>query len=94
MLSLGLTGLYVEECSSVNEVEDRLSELMQSDAQAVIVDEYYRDRFSEFFENRLARHAGLPLIIFCPSFEEEDPGTEAYINSIVKPAVGFEIRLD
>lgn len=94
VLSLGLTGVDVEECISVDAVEDRLNALMQSNAQVVIVDEVYRDKFSEFFANRLARHSGLPLIIFCPAFEEEDAGTAAYINSIVKPAVGFEIRLD
>lgn len=94
VLSLGLTGVDVEQCTSVDEVEDRLSELMQGEAQVVIVDEYYRSRFSEFFQGRLSRHSGLPLIIYCPAFEDEDPGTEAYINSIVKPAVGFEIRLD
>jgi vacuolar-type H+-ATPase subunit F/Vma7 len=93
-LQLGLTGLRVVEAQSVEEVEKQLAELMESDAQVVIVDERYRDQFSEWFSLRLARHSGLPLIIFVPSFEEEDAGTDAYINAILKPAVGFEIRLD
>jgi len=94
VLTLALTGVPVEELTDVKAVEDRLIDLMDSDIDAVIVDEFFRDKFSEFFENRLARHSGLPLIIFCPSFEEAEATTDAYINSIVKPAVGFEIRLD
>ena len=93
-LSLGLTGVPVEEIDQVDVVEDRMVELMESDTDMLIVDEHFRDHFSEFFQNRLARHAGLPLIIFCPSFEEEEANTDQYINAILKPAVGFEIRLD
>jgi len=93
-IELGLTGVPVEETADPKVVEQRLVELLDSDAQVVIVDEVFRGRFSEWFNNRLARHAGLPMIIFCPAFAEEDAGTNAYINAIVKPAVGFEIRLD
>ena len=93
-LQVGLTGVPVEEMYDVETVENRLAELMSSDTEVVIVNEEFRDQFSEWFQGRLARHNGLPLIIFCPSFSEEDAGTLAYINAIVKPAVGFEIRLD
>ena len=93
-LQIGLTGVPVEEVYDVEAVEIRLSDLMDSDAEVVIVNEEFRSQFSEWFQGRLARHNRLPLIIFCPSFEEEDAGTLAYINAIVKPAVGFEIRLD
>lgn len=93
-LQIGLTGVPVEEVYDVETVESRLSELMDSDAQVVIVNEEFRYQFSEWFQGRMDRHNRLPLIIFCPSFEEEDAGTLAYINAIVKPAVGFEIRLD
>ncbi len=93
-LQVGLTGVPVEEVYDVETVENRLMELMGSDAEVLIVNEEFRSQFSEWFQGRLARHSGLPLIIFCPSFEEEDAGTLAYINAIVKPAVGFEIRLD
>lgn len=94
-LTLGLTGVPVEESADVREVEKRLTELMETkSAQVVIVNEEYRDKFSEWFSNRLQKHGGVPLIIFAPGFEQEDAGTDAYINAIVKPAVGFEIRLD
>jgi len=93
-LQLGLTGVPVFEAQDVKTAEKHLSDLLDSDAQVVIVDESFRHEFSEFFAGRLARHSGLPLVIFLPAFEEEDAGTEAYINAIVKPAVGFEIRLD
>jgi len=93
-LELGLTGVPVHEVTKVEEVEDLLVDLLESDAQVVIVDERFRDQFSEWMANRLRQHSGLPLVIFCPSFAEEEAGTDAYIISIVKPAIGFEIRLD
>ena len=93
-LQVGLTGVPVEQVTSVDAVENRLAELMESDTQVVIVNEEFRDQFSEWFQMRLAKHNRLPLIIFCPSFENEEAGTLEYINSIVRPAVGFEIRLD
>ncbi|MBI2435032.1 MAG: hypothetical protein HYV26_19425 [Candidatus Hydrogenedentes bacterium] len=93
-LQLGLTGLPVHEVNEIGAVETMLTDLMESEAQVLIVDERFRGQFSEWFSNRLARHSGLPLIIFVPSFGEEDAGTDAYINAILKPAVGFEIRLD
>ncbi len=93
-LQLGLAGVPVEEVFSAETVENRLADLMASDTSVVIVNEEFRDQFSEWFQMRLAKHNTLPLIIFCPSFENEDAGTLEYINAIVKPAVGFEIRLD
>lgn len=93
-LQLGLTGLRVQETANVAEVEKVLADLIDSDAQVVIVDEHYRREFSEWMTHRIGRHTGLPLIIFVPGFEAEDAGTDAYINAILKPAVGFEIRLD
>ena len=93
-LQLGLTGLKVHETQDPAAVEKLLGELLESDTHVVIVDEAFRNAFSEWFDMKLARHSGLPLVIFVPSFNEEDPGTDAYINAILKPAVGFEIRLD
>jgi len=93
-LTLGLTGIRVYEATDTDEVENLLADLLDSAARAVIVDEYFRDQFSEWMNNRLRQHTGLPLVLFCPRFTEEDAGTDAYIISIVKPAIGFEIRLD
>ena len=93
-LELGLTGVPVQEVAQIEDVENLLLDLLDGDAQVVILDESYREQFSEWMANRLRQHAGLPLVIYCPSFAEEDANTDTYINSIVKPAVGFEIRLD
>ena len=93
-LSLALTGITVEELHDVKDAEKRLVELLDSQHEVVIADERYRDELSEWFQLRMQRHSGLPILIFCPTFDEEDAGTDAYINAIVKPAVGFEIRLD
>ena len=93
-LELGLTGITVEEIHDAQEVEERLVELIDGDAELVIVEESYRSHFSDWFTTRLARHNKLPLVIFCPSFTDEDADSVAYIGGIVKSAVGFEIRLD
>jgi len=94
-LQIGLSGVIVRTAADAQEAETLLAkEIEEADAALVIVDEGYRASFSEWFNTKLSRHNKLPLVIFCPAFAEEDPGTDAYINSIVKPAVGFEIRLD
>jgi vacuolar-type H+-ATPase subunit F/Vma7 len=93
-LELGLTGIAVEEIQEIADVEARLTDLIESDAQLIIVEERYRNQFSEWFAARLAKHNKLPLVIFCPSFSDEDADSAAYIGGIVKSAVGFEIRLD
>lgn len=94
-IALGLTGMPVEVLEDIKDVEQRLSDLIENqNVEVVVLDEAYRGEFSEWFNMRLSRHSGTPLLIFCPAFDEEDAGTDAYINSIVKPAVGFEIRLD
>lgn len=94
-LQVGLAGVNVRPAANAQEAETLLAkEIEEGDAQLVIVDESYRTGFSDWFQTKLSRHNKLPLVIFCPAFAEEDPGTDAYINSIVKPAVGFEIRLD
>jgi hypothetical protein len=84
----------VHEVTAIDEVETLIADLLDSETRVVIVDDRFRDRFSEWLANRLRQHSGLPLVIFCPIFTEEEAGTEAYINSIVRPAIGFEIRLD
>jgi len=84
----------VKTAANAAEAEALLTAELEGDAQLVIVDEAYRSEFSEWFSAKLAKHNRLPLVIFCPAFADEDPGTDAYINPIVKPAVGFEIRLD
>lgn len=93
-LQVGLAGVCVKTAANAAEAEALLTAELEGDAELVIVDEAYRGEFSEWFTAKLAKHNRLPLVIYCPAFAEEDPGTDAYINSIVKPAVGFEIRLD
>lgn len=93
-LQVGLTGVPVEEILDAREAEKRIAELLDSDCQVVIVEDGLREKFSEWFHARLARHSKLPLVIFCPTFSGAEADTSAYINNIVRPAVGFEIRLD
>ncbi|MDP7639396.1 MAG: V-type ATP synthase subunit F [Candidatus Hydrogenedentes bacterium] len=92
-LNLALTGVRVEEITDIHEVESRFEALMQDELDVLIVDDRYREDFSERFQERLRRHSGEPLIVFCPHFDEEDSDVDAYLSSVIKPAVGFEIRL-
>jgi vacuolar-type H+-ATPase subunit F/Vma7 len=92
-LNLALTGIPVEEISDAHDAEKRLEQLMQDGLDVLILDERYRDDFSNRMNDRLAKHKGEPLLVFCPPFDEEDSDVDAYLSSIIKPAVGFEIRL-
>ncbi len=92
-LNLGLTGVTVEEPSNAKEAEARCDALLQDGLDVLIIEERLRDAFSERMRDRLARHVGEPLIVYCPAFDEEDTDVDSYLSSIIKPAVGFEIRL-
>ena len=93
-LNLQLTGVNVEEPADVKEAEARFDELLAADdVDVLIIEEKLRDAFGFRAIERLAQHSGDPLIVFCPAFDEEDSDVDAYLSSIIKPAVGFEIRL-
>ncbi len=92
-LNLALTGIRVDEVRDARDAEKRLDELLSGASDVLIVDERFRGGFSERMKDRLLRHKGTPLIVYCPPFEEEDSDVDAYMSSIIKPAVGFEIRL-
>ena len=92
-LNLILTGIKVEEPADGNEAESRLDDLLESDLDVLIIEEKLRDSFSVRTNERLKEHTGKPLIVICPAFDEEDSDVDAYLSSIIKPAVGFEIRL-
>jgi len=93
-LKLMLAGIRVERTRDARSAEGRLDELLESDAGVVIVQEEFRDQFSEFFTERLRRHKGLPLVVYCPAFEDDDSNVDAYLSAVLKPAIGYEIRLE
>lgn len=94
-LNLDLTGVQVEHVKDVAEVEKRAREMMEKGAtQVLIIEEGFRAEFSDIFKDHLKRHHGEPLIVFCPVFEQEESNVDEYLSSIIRPAVGFEIRLE
>lgn len=93
-IMLALTGIHVEEVRDVSEAEEALDSYLESDVEFVIVQEKFRDAFSGWFKDRLLAHRGLPLVVFCPDFENEDPEVDEYLASVIRPAVGYEIRLE
>lgn len=92
-LNLMLTGITVEEVSDVKTAESRIDSLLQSDLDVLVIEEKLREELSNRLQSRLKDHSGAPLIVYCPAFDEEDSDVDAYLSSIIKPAVGFEIRL-
>ena len=93
-LNLALTGINVRQVADVQSAEDMLRDLLESDTDVVIVQESFREGFSERFINTLAKHKGSPLLVYCPMFEEEDADVDAYLSAVLKPAIGYEIRLE
>jgi vacuolar-type H+-ATPase subunit F/Vma7 len=92
-LNLVLTGVTVEEPATSKDAEARLEELLSGDVDVLIIEEKLREAFGTRAQERLTNHSGDPLIVYCPAFDEEDSDVDAYLSSIIKPAVGFEIRL-
>ena len=92
-LNLQLAGIHVEEISDLREAERRCADAIDERPDVLILEESFRTRFSDRMQDRLARHKGAPLIVFCPAFEAAETDVDAYLSAIIKPAVGFEIRL-
>ena len=92
-MNLALTGIRVQEVADAKDAENVLDTLIQDKLDVVIIEEKLRDGFSERAQDRLKRHKGAPLLVNCPSFDEEETDVDAYLSSVIKPAVGFEIRL-
>jgi len=95
-IHLGLAGLRVEQPVS-SETAEAMLDAMLNDPDAymlIIVQEIYRRDFSEWFLERLKRHKGRPLVVFCPDYSDStiDPGN--YVTAILKPVLGFELRLE
>ena len=92
-LTLSLTGITVEEVTDPVVAEKRCDELLQDGLDVLIIEEKLRDAFSPRMQDRLSQHTGEPLIVYCPAFDEEESDVDAYLSAVIKPAVGFEIRL-
>jgi hypothetical protein len=93
-IMLSMTGMLVEEVANAGEAEEALDGYLESDAHFVVVQEEFRDGFSQWFQERLLAHRGLPLVVFCPAFDKEDSEVDEYLASVIRPAVGYEIRLE
>jgi vacuolar-type H+-ATPase subunit F/Vma7 len=92
-MNLALAGMRVTEVADSKDAESVLDGLLQDKQDVVIIEESLREHFSERMQDRLKRHKGAPLLVNCPSFDEEETDVDAYLSSVIKPAVGFEIRL-
>lgn len=94
-LELGLAGVPVEEPANVEEAEKLTAQRLEDrDVDVLILQEDLRAGFSEWHINQLLRHRGLPLVVNCPAFEEEESDVDGYLAAVLKPAIGYEIRLE
>ncbi len=92
-INLALAGIRVTEVADAKDAESALDTLLQEKLDVIIIEESLRVHFSERMQDRLKRHKGAPLLVNCPSFDDEETDVDAYLSSVIKPAVGFEIRL-
>jgi hypothetical protein len=95
-MQMALAGLRVEQPEPGDPAETVLDEILREPGQVtlVIVQDDYRRKFSEWFRDRLSRHKTRPLVVYCPESPGGDGDVDAYITSVLKPALGFEIRLE
>ncbi len=93
---LALAGVPVVEASDAGEAGALISRYLQGDdtARLLIVDETYREGLSERLRLQILRHRGLPLVIYCPSFDRDKEDVDKYLATMLKPAIGYEIRLE
>lgn len=92
-LNLELAGIPVESIADLREAERRCADALEEKPDVLILEEGFKKRFSDRMQDRLARHRGAPLIVYCPAFDGAETDVDAYLSAIIKPAVGFEIRL-
>ena len=93
-LQFALAGIRVEEVSDAKQAETTLEDMLDENLVLVIVDETFSDKFSQRFLEKIDEHKGLPLVVFCPTFEEEKLDVDAELAKDLKQAIGYEIRLD
>lgn len=95
-LQLALAGIRIETPAAPEDAEAALEAYLDEPGgvMVVIVEECFRRRFSEWFRERLRRHRGRPLVVYCPAFDMEALDVDAYLSSVLKPALGYEIRLE
>jgi vacuolar-type H+-ATPase subunit F/Vma7 len=93
-LQMRLAGLVVDEVADAAEAEEALELHIEAAEGFVVVEEALMAGFSESFEDRLAAHRGLPLVVSCPSFDSEESQVDSYLAEVLRPAVGYEIRLE
>jgi vacuolar-type H+-ATPase subunit F/Vma7 len=93
-LKLSLAGLHVQSAASSGEAEGLLEKMIDGDSLVIIVQEEFRASFSEWFTERMKRRKGTPLVVYCPGFEEEESDVDAYLSAVLRPAIGYEIKLE
>jgi vacuolar-type H+-ATPase subunit F/Vma7 len=93
-LQLALSGVPIQRVATAEEAEPLLEKHLEGDTDVLLIQDEIRAGFSEFHMNMLKRHKGSPLVVSCPSFDEEESDVDAYLSAIIKPAVGYEIRLE
>lgn len=93
-LQLALTGIPVREAATPRDAEKAVEHALESDAEVIIIQDTLRSGFSEWFNARLSKQRGKPLLVSCPIFEDENSNVDAYLSAVLKPAIGYEIRLE
>ena len=93
-LQLALTGVHTEQVSDTEAAEEVVSHYLDQPVEVLIVQEELRAGFSHALRDKLERHRRAPLVVFCPSFDEGEAEVDAYLTAVLKPIIGYEMRLE
>jgi len=91
-LQFGFTGIRVEEIDDAADAEPIVSALLEGGSLLIIIDDRFRADFSPGLLETIDEHRGLPLVVYCPSFEHDVPGAEAAMAAELRRLIGYEIK--
>ncbi|MCP4639812.1 MAG: hypothetical protein GY851_05240 [bacterium] len=93
-VQFNLAGIAVSEASTPDETREAINAALSSAARVVMVQEDLDAALPELFRAALRQRQALPLVVVCPAFETEASGVLDYVSRVVRPAVGYEIRVE
>ena len=92
-LKFSLTGIRVEEPHDDAETEALVGRWLERTSAVLIIEGSLYTGLGEAMAERLDNHEGLPLVVTCPTFEAEDTDAGERLRSLLRSAVGYDLRL-
>lgn len=94
-VGFALTGIHVEEIADPRDTEEALARCLQEDRWAIVIlQESLAHSLPARVREAVLRRKEPPLVVVSPSFDTEESGADRYVAEVVRPAIGYEIRLE